>query len=341
MPAVFRAPIRPDVVTFVHSNIAKNRRQAYAVSEKAGHQHSAESWGTGRAVARVPRISGGGTHRSGQGAFANSCRGGRMFAPTKTWRRWHRKVSVNQRRYATVSAIAATAIPSLVFARGHRVEKVGELPLVLADGVESITKTKAAVEILKKIAAYADVEKVVESRTLRAGKGKSRNRRFRQRRGPLVVYKKDDGIVKAFHKIPGVELASVSALNLLLLAPGGHLGRFVIWTRSAFEELHALYGTFNEPASLKSGYNLPAPMVSNPDITRIINSNEIQSVLRPAGPKQQRPSTQKKNPLRNLSVMLRLNPYVERARALELARPKRKQSSTRANDAFVQSIREN
>lgn len=47
-------------------SMAKNRRQAYAVSEKAGHQTSAESWGTGRAVARIPRVGGGGTHRSGQ-----------------------------------------------------------------------------------------------------------------------------------------------------------------------------------------------------------------------------------------------------------------------------------
>ena len=48
------------------ASIAKNKRQAYAVSEKAGHQTSAESWGTGRAVARIPRVGGGGTHRSGQ-----------------------------------------------------------------------------------------------------------------------------------------------------------------------------------------------------------------------------------------------------------------------------------
>ena len=72
MPAVFTAPIRNDIVQFVHTNIAKNRRQAHGVFTKAGHQHSAESWGTGRAVARVPRIGGSGTHRSGQGAFGNS-----------------------------------------------------------------------------------------------------------------------------------------------------------------------------------------------------------------------------------------------------------------------------
>ena len=59
---------------FIIESIAKNKRQAYSVSEKAGHQTSAESWGTGRAVARIPRVGGGGTHRSGQvRAFQKYC----------------------------------------------------------------------------------------------------------------------------------------------------------------------------------------------------------------------------------------------------------------------------
>ncbi|CAM9771235.1 unnamed protein product, partial [Hapterophycus canaliculatus] len=88
LPAVFTVPIRPDIVNFVHTNMAKNHRQPYAVSKRAGHQTSAESWGTGRAVSRIPRVQGGGTQRAGQGAFGNMCRGGRMFSPTKIWRRW-------------------------------------------------------------------------------------------------------------------------------------------------------------------------------------------------------------------------------------------------------------
>merc|ERR1712043_135856 len=117
LPAVFKAPIRNDIVHFVHSNIAKNSRQPYAVHKHAGHQTSAESWGTGRAVARIPRVRGGGTHRSGQGAFGNMCRGGRMFAPTKTWRKWHHRINQKQRRYAMCSAIAATGVPALVMAK--------------------------------------------------------------------------------------------------------------------------------------------------------------------------------------------------------------------------------
>lgn len=36
LPAVFTAPIRTDVVEFVHTNMNKNRRQAYAVYVDTG-----------------------------------------------------------------------------------------------------------------------------------------------------------------------------------------------------------------------------------------------------------------------------------------------------------------
>merc|ERR1712054_64163 len=136
LPAVFQSPIRLDVVHHVYRDIAKNKRQPYAVSSIAGMQTSAESWGTGRAVSRIPRVPGGGTHRAGQGAFGNMCRGGRMFNPTKTWRKWHRKINVNQRRYAVCSALAASALPSLVMARGHKIDQVPECPLVLDSAMD-------------------------------------------------------------------------------------------------------------------------------------------------------------------------------------------------------------
>nr|CAX70908.1 putative ribosomal protein L4 [Schistosoma japonicum] len=203
MPAVFTTPFRLDLLNFVHDQMRKNSRQPYAVSTKAGHQTSAESWGTGRAVARIPRVRGGGTHRSGQGAYGNMCRGGHMYAPTKTMRRWHRKINIQQRRYAICSAIAATGVPSLVMARGHRVDRVPELPLVLSKEVESLKKTKDAVKVLKAIRAWPDIQKVYNSQRFRAGKGKMRNRRRIQKRGPIIIYKKDDGISRAFRNIPG------------------------------------------------------------------------------------------------------------------------------------------
>jgi len=134
----------------VHKDISKNNRQPYAVSLAAGMQSSARSWGTGRAVSRIPRVPGGGTHRAGQGAFGNMCRGGRMFAPTKVYRRWHRHVSKGQRRYAVCSALAATAVPALVMSRGHHISKLAEIPFVVADSnLKKLKKTKQAVQLLK------------------------------------------------------------------------------------------------------------------------------------------------------------------------------------------------
>ena len=320
IPEVLLAPVRADIVQFVHTNMAKNKRQAYAVSWLAGHQHSAESWGTGRAVARIPRVSGGGTHRAGQAAFGNMCRKGRMFAPTKVYRRWHRRINVAQKRYATVSALAASAIPALVMARGHRVDQIEEIPLVVPTKFETIQKTKEAVAELTKIGAYEDVAKARDSKKIRVGKGKSRNRRYVHRRGPLIVYANDDGIVKAVRNLTGVETAHVERLNLLQLAPGGHLGRFIIWTRSAFEKLDQIYGTFKKLAEKKTGFKLPAPSMTNADLARILSSDEIQSVLRPrADP----PATRvvKPNPLRNIKALAEINPYAaaKRKEAAEAA----------------------
>lgn len=233
-----------------------------------------------------------------------------MFAPTKTWRRWHRRINVNQRRYALCSAIAATGIPALVMSKGHRIEQIPEVPLVLSDKVEEIKRTKEAVGVLRKLKAWDDIEKVKNSRRFRAGKGKMRNRRRIQRRGPLVIYSKDNGITKAFRNIPGITLLPVERLNLLKIAPGGHVGRFVVWTESAFKKLDGLYGTWKTASKEKTNYNLPMAKMTNTDLSRLLKSDEIQSVIR--APKRVRKvASIKKNPLKNTRVMNRLDPYAK------------------------------
>jgi len=274
IPDVFRCPLRRDLVQFVHTNMRKNSRQAYGVQNHfgpmgivAGHQHSAHSWGTGRAVSRIPRVSGGGTHRAGQGAFGNMCRSGRMFAPTKTYRRWHRKINKTQKRQALASCLAATACAPLVEARGHKTEETKEIPLVVSDEIESIEKTKDAVELLENLGLSEELTKCQRKQT-RPGKGKMRGRRYKRRRGPLIVYKKDDGCVKAFRNIPGVDLMNVESLNLLALAPGGHVGRLCVWSKSAFESLEGRY----------SGKDLPKTLMKN-DLNSLINSDQIQNAI--------------------------------------------------------------
>merc|ERR1719511_155629 len=130
-----------------------------------------------------------------------------MFAPTKIWRKWHRKTNKNQRRIAVCSALAASAIPSLVMARGHRIDKIQEIPLVVTNSsLRNIQKTKFAVKALKTLGAHDEVTKVKDSKKVRAGKGKMRNRRYVQKRGPLVIYHQKSSVLRAFRNIPGIEL---------------------------------------------------------------------------------------------------------------------------------------
>merc|ERR1712020_668354 len=308
LPAVFRAPVRPDIVSLMHNNIAKNKRQPYCVSEPAGHQTSAESWGTGRAVARIPRVRGGGTHRSGQAAFGNMCRGGRMFAPLKTWRRWHKRCNINQRRYAMTSAIAATGVPALVMAKGHKVDEVPEIPLVVSNAAQEYKKTKQAVDLLKQLGAWDDVKRVYATRRMRAGGGKSRDRKHVQKLGPAIIYAQDNGIVRAFRNIPGVEVLDVNNLNVLRLAPGRHVGLFLIFTEDAFKALDTIYGNFSAGSSSKKNWSIPSAVIQNSDLQALLQSDEVQSVLNAPKASDTIKRSTKKNPLNNIRAMLKLNP---------------------------------
>lgn len=78
----------------------------------------------------------------------------------QVFRRWHRRVNVAQKRYAMVSAIAASGVPALVQARGHVIDEIAEIPFVACDKIESFKKTKEAVTFLRRSHFWADIEKV-------------------------------------------------------------------------------------------------------------------------------------------------------------------------------------
>jgi large subunit ribosomal protein L4e len=196
-------------------------------------------------------------------------------------------------------------------ARGHRVSEVPELPLVLGGAnVNTIAQTKKAYELLSRFGLGEDVDKAKESKTIRRGSGKARNRRYVSRLGPLLVHANSAApLLKAVRNLPGVDTCYVDDLNLLQLAPGGHMGRLVIWTEDAFAKLDRLFGeALGAKAELKSGFSLSRPTMSNADVSRIINSDEVQKVVRPAE-NGRKATLRKKNPLKNLGVMIKLNPY--------------------------------
>ncbi|MCX8149883.1 MAG: 50S ribosomal protein L4 [Candidatus Bathyarchaeota archaeon] len=237
LPALFETPLRPDVIKRAVLSIQSHRLQPQGRDPMAGKRTSAESRGTGMAIARIPRQKGGG----GKAAFAPGTVGGRQAHPPRAEAKIVKAIPKKEKRLALLSAIAATASKELVASRGHKVESVPAIPLVVVDSLAELTKAKDVEETLTNLGLSSDISRVRESRKIRAGKGKRRGRKMKQAVGPLIVVAENKGVVKAASNLPGVDVVTVKNLNAEILAPGTHPGRLTLWTNSAIEQLAKLY----------------------------------------------------------------------------------------------------
>jgi large subunit ribosomal protein L4e len=238
LPAVFATPLRPDVIKRAVLAMQSNRLQPQGRDRMAGKRTTAESRGTGQGIARLPRRKTGG----GRAAFAPGTVGGRQGHPPMSEKRIVRKISKKEKRLALFSAIAATASKETVARRGHSIEDVLQIPLVVASELEALQKTKEVEETLIRLGVLSELFRVKDSRKVRAGRGKSRGRKMKQGVGPLIIVAENGGIKEAGRNIPGVDVVSVVDLNVEILAPGTHPGRLTIWTSNAIEKLVGLQG---------------------------------------------------------------------------------------------------
>ena len=137
------------------------------------------------------------------------------------------------------------------------------------------------------------------------------------RKGPLIIYGDESaGVKQAARNLPGVDTCNVHRLNILQLAPGGHLGRFLIFTKDAFKALNTVFGSHKAPSHEKSNWTLNRPVMACADIARIINSDQVQSKLREVRRSIRVHDKNKKNPLTNKAQMLKLNPWAKEKAAL-------------------------
>ena len=138
---------------------------------------------------------------------------------------------------AIKSAIAATSNINLVRSRGHKIDV--DIPIILDDRVEGLRKTKQVRLVLEKIVA-ADLERCKEAK-VRAGKGKMRGRKYKKKKGALVIVSKDCELLRAARNIAGVDAVRCEDLNAELLAPGAQAGRLTIFTKAALEKLDKMF----------------------------------------------------------------------------------------------------
>ena len=235
LPAVFNAPLRPDLIRRAVTAFRANRRQVYGPSPKAGMRHSVRWSGKGHGVSRVPRIRG-----TMIGAQAPGTRGGRRAHPPRSRTDYSKKVNAKERLKARNGALAALRQPDLVARRGHRFENGRTLPIVvtneLEEGDDNATSARGA-EALRALGLWSDVERAAQGTHIRAGRGKMRGRKYRTPKSVLVVATKPEAVARAFRNLPGVDVVHPNQLNAEVLAPGGEPGRLAIFTESALEAL--------------------------------------------------------------------------------------------------------
>lgn len=230
LPPVFEEEYRPDLIKRAVLSAQANRLQPYGPHFYAGMNTSAESWGPGHGVSRVPRLKNG---RKAAG-IPMAVGGRRSHAPQPEADRTE-KINIKERRKAIRSAIAATACTELVSARGHKFSR--ELPIVAQNDIETLSKTADVRKFLVAAGLWDDVERAKLGRHIRAGKGKIRGRKYKNRKSLLIVAASDQGLGKAARNLPGVDFITVEKLNAELLAPGTHAGRLTIWTEGSLQKL--------------------------------------------------------------------------------------------------------
>ncbi len=228
LPAAFETPARPDLVRRAVLAAQANRKQAYGTDPNAGLRTPAESPGSGRGMAHVPR-------ENGQARRVPQAVKGRRAHPPKAEADRSKSVNDKERKLATRAAVAATADPEAVRARGHDFDEDVELPLVVSDSFEELVKTREVVDVLEALGVHADVERADEGRSIKAGRGKTRGRKYRTPRSVLFVT--GDEPSRAARNLAGADVTTGREVDAEALAPGGVPGRLTLYTEHGLSEV--------------------------------------------------------------------------------------------------------
>ncbi|MBI2651259.1 50S ribosomal protein L4 [Candidatus Woesearchaeota archaeon] len=244
LPKQFHEGIRTDLISRAVLAVQSNKRQPYGAMPRAGLRHSTTlskrrrryrgSYGFG--ISRTPRkiLSRRGTRMYWVGAFSPNTVGGRRAHPPKANRIFSKKINKKERKMAIRAGISATIISKLVKERGHVLPE--GYPFIIDRKFEDIIKTKEVITALKAFGLEEELNRAAHKK-VRAGKGKRRGRKYKMKKGPLIVVSKDGPLMKSASNIPGIDIVNVRNLNAELLAPGEFPGRLTLWTESAIEAL--------------------------------------------------------------------------------------------------------
>ncbi len=241
LPVCFSAKIREDLISKVVES--KVRKQPYAPNPVAGSQHSASGvlhrrrhvWKSsyGRGISRVPRkiISIKGSQFNWIAASTPNARGGRRAHPPKVVSMiGQSKINKKEATLALISAISASINKKYLEEKYQTIEKIDKLPIVVESKISQL-KVKELLSSLKKILGEKLSTIAFKERSVRAGKGKLRGRKYKSNAGMLLVTSDKEEV-----KTSKIEVAKVSKLGVWDLARGGE-GRLTLYTEEAIKQL--------------------------------------------------------------------------------------------------------
>lgn len=241
LPSCFSVAVRRDLIAKVLES--KLRKQPYSPNPLAGSQHSASGllnrrrhvWKSsyGKGISRVPRkiISVKGSQFNWVAASTPNARGGRRAHPPKVISMiGESKVNKKEMLLALMSAMSASADKGFVERKYETLEKIGSLPIVVDSKITEL-KVKELLSSLKNILGESLSKVAFKEKSVRAGKGKMRGRKYKSNAGMLLVISDDEKI-----KTNRLDVVSVNALGVTDLAKGGE-GRLTMYTENAIKQI--------------------------------------------------------------------------------------------------------
>ncbi|MBI2448667.1 50S ribosomal protein L4 [Candidatus Pacearchaeota archaeon] len=240
LPDFFSAPIREDIVQ-KYVEVYKDM-QPYAPFYLAGKQasasgkirHARRKWKTayGRGISRVPRkiMWRRGTQFYWIGATISGARKGRRSHPPRV-ERADKRINKNEARIALISSISATANPKSVMKKYISIKEIPKINFPLIAGKDVLKlKTKEFHSLMKKL--LNDLFNIaIQHKSIRSGKGKMRNRRYRKNAGMLFVIGDNEKF-----GMQGIDIVNAKELTPTHLASGG-VGRITMYTEEAIKNL--------------------------------------------------------------------------------------------------------
>ena len=235
LPKIFSMKVREDLAAKYFE--ADKFIQPYAPFREAGMRQSASGtishqrhdWKGhyGKGISRVPRktMSRRGTQFFWVGANIPGSRGGRKAHPPKGIGK-EKKINKKEIQLAINSGFAATAQEKFLVQRYSSLDKIENTPLIFEALPE---KTKELVSSIKSI-LKENSGIAFRKKTVRAGKGKLRGRKYKSNAGILIITSNKEN-----PKFKSFDVKTLSEVTISDLYP---LGRLTIFTKQALEQLN-------------------------------------------------------------------------------------------------------